>query len=135
MSSLDRSLSGEVLAFRLEDETATLEAPDALLRTGRSARTLVKQGPLRVTLIAIAPAGSIAEHHAEGPITVQPLSGEILFRIDGGAVHTLRPGDLLSVGAGVRHSVESRTGGTFLLTAVLPAAAERSGGEDRAGGP
>ena len=123
MPSIDRPLHAPELVLGLEEETAALREADTWLRAGRSARTLVKAGPLRVTLVAVAPAGSIAPHHAEGPITVQVLEGEVLFRA-GGREHPLRVGDLLALEAGVRHSVESRTGGVFLLTAALPAAGQ-----------
>jgi len=87
---------------------------------GRTARTLVKDGPLRVTLIVLGPGGELREHSAPGPITVHALEGRIRFTT-GGADHELVPGDLLALGAGVAHSVASEEGGGFLLTVTLPA--------------
>ena len=121
MSAIDRPLSGDVLLFDLDEEQRRAEDPDALERSGRSARTLLKDGPLRATLIVLAPGGELAEHHAEGPITVQPLRGRILFRA-GGEEHELEPGQLLSAGPGVPHSVHSEEGGAFLLTLTHPEA-------------
>lgn len=117
MSAITRPLADRVLRFRLEEEAFRVATTEALARGERSARTLIKDGPLRVTLITLAAGGSIAEHHAAGPITVQPLHGRVIFRVDD-EVHLLEPGDLLSLGAGVRHAVESDTGGVFLLTVV-----------------
>jgi quercetin dioxygenase-like cupin family protein len=118
MSALDRPLSGHDLAFRLHEESDALLRSDTCLRAGRSARVLVKEGPMRVTLVAVAPAGGIAAHTAEGPLTAQGITGEVVFRTDDGREHRLGPGDLLALGPGVRHAVESRPGGAFLLTTV-----------------
>ena len=119
MSSIDRSLSGPALRFSLAEERARVNDPELLARNGRNARTLVKEGRLRVTLVMVAAGGRIAPHHAEGPITVQMVDGAIRFRA-AGREHELAPGDLLVVDAGVEHSVESTAGGTFLLTVVQP---------------
>ena len=116
MSSIDRPLSGKALHFRLR-EGLHPELIDAslLARAGRSARTLVKDGPLRVTLVALSRGGELREHQADGPITVHVLSGQIRFRA-GDDEWTLEGGDLLSLGAGVPHAVESASGGEFLVT-------------------
>jgi quercetin dioxygenase-like cupin family protein len=63
--------------------------------------------------------GTIAKHHSAGPITVQVLEGDIRFSAAGQPYH-LKPGDLLTVAAGVEHDVASDGGGTFLLTLVQP---------------
>ena len=119
MPTIARPLEGHnTLHVRLDDEYDALRASAALARTGRSARTLIKDGPLRVTLIALAPGGGMAEHQADGPITVQPIQGKITFHVND-RVHDLRPGDLLMVRGGVRHSVASATGGMFLLTLAV----------------
>lgn len=131
MPSLDRPLQGEVLRFRLGEEPRATERrsreehlkscdEDILARSGRSARTLVKNGPLRVTLITLAAGGTIPEHHVDGPITVHVLRGTIRFRV-AEEEHVLEPGDLLSLDGGVPHSVHSETGGAFLLTVASPA--------------
>jgi quercetin dioxygenase-like cupin family protein len=116
MPSIERPLSGKALHFRLDGEQRSGLIDDThLARGGRSARTLVRDGALRVTLVGLGPGGSLAEHRAAGPITVHVLSGEIHFRA-GEEAWILQPGDLLSVGAGVSHAVESADGAVFLLT-------------------
>ena len=118
MSSLDRPLSGDVLVFDLEaEQKRALDAAHAQSH-GPASRTLLKDGPLRITLIVLAAGGEIPEHGTEGPITVQPIRGSINFRV-AGQDHELHPGTVLSVGAGVRHSVRSQAGGAFLLTVAL----------------
>lgn len=115
MPSIQRRLSGDVLVFDLDEERQHTVDAGAEERGGPSARTLLREGPLRMTLIVLGEHGMIAEHKADGPITVQPLEGTLRFTLSG-SDHDLRPGQLLSVGAGVRHAVSSETGGTFLLT-------------------
>jgi len=123
MSSLDRPLDGDALVLDLAHEHAQMQAllPD---RHGRTARTLLKSGALRLTLISLAPGGILPEHAAAGPITVQPLEGTMRFTVDG-AAHDLGPGSIVTVGAHVRHAVTTDSGVTFLLTVAMP---ERDGG-------
>lgn len=119
MSSLDRPMSGEMLVFDLDRERAVAEDAELLSRNGRNARTLTKEGGLRVTVVTVAGGGLISEHQADGPITVQVLSGSILFRAVG-REHELQPGSLLTLAEGVPHSVTSAEGGSFLLTVCRP---------------
>jgi quercetin dioxygenase-like cupin family protein len=116
MSAIDRPLSGDALHYRLGDGPLPDLIDEHLVeRAGKSARTLVKDGPLRVTLVALGEGGALSEHSAGGPITVHVLSGGI--RLTTGAKEwELGPGELLSLGAGVPHSVNSTGGGVFLLT-------------------
>jgi len=119
MPSIQRPLSGDVLVFHLASESARAADPAAATRKGPAARTLVKDGPLRITLIVLAPGASIAEHRAEGPISIQPINGRVRFT-SGDTEHAIGPGDLLSAGPGVRHSVTSDDGASFLLTVAMP---------------
>jgi quercetin dioxygenase-like cupin family protein len=118
MPSIQRPLSGDVLLLDLEEERERTTDAGILERSGRSGRTLVKDGPLRVTLVVLAAGGSLAEHEADGPITVQPLDGRVRFDTADGS-WDLGPGDLLAARAGVRHSVASEGGASFLLTVAL----------------
>ena len=115
MPSIERPLSGDVLVFDLTQERARIQDVDAFARSGRGARTLSRMGPLRVTLVALAPGGELSEHQAEGPVTVLPLEGHIRIRV-GDTFQELAPGQLLSLGPGVRHAVASPAGASFLLT-------------------
>jgi len=119
MSSLDRPLTGDVLVLDLDNERREAADASILGQSGRSARTLLKDGGLRVTLIVLAPGGKLAEHRAEGPITIQPLDGRIRFTA-GEASHEIGPGELLFAGPGVTHEVSSDSGGSFLLSVTLP---------------
>jgi quercetin dioxygenase-like cupin family protein len=119
MPSIDRALSGEPLQFHLPSERERITGSERQEAHGRSGRTLVKDGPLRVTIVALGPGEVMDEHHAPGPITVQVLEGAIRFTADD-AHHDLGAGDLLALGAGTPHAVTSLEGGVFLLTLALP---------------
>lgn len=117
MSPVQRPISGPALAFTLDDEMRTVRGQ--LGAASRIARTLVKNGPLRATLIGLAPGGHLAPHSTEGPITVQVLEGEIEFEAEG-VTRSLGAGMLLALGAEVVHSARSAAGGIFLLTVAAP---------------
>ncbi len=121
MPTIQRPLSADLLTFDLDEERRRTEDPAAIERRGPSARTLVKEGPLRVTLVVLGAGGAIAEHHAAGPITVHVLRGTLRFSALGHGV-TLGAGEMISLRAGVRHDVASEDGATFLLTVALPVA-------------
>lgn len=116
MTPVLHPVSGAALSFSLADEMATVrgELADAASRVGR---TLVKDGPLRATLIGVKAGGGLPAHKAEGPITVHVLEGEIEFSV-GGSTHVLAAGTLFALDAGIVHSVASPRGGMFLLTVV-----------------
>lgn len=123
MPSIERPLSGDILVYDIGEERERAADPDLIERSGRNARTLLKDGPLRVTLVVLGPGGELAEHEAAGPITVQVIEGRVRFSA-GGEDHELGPGQLLAAGPGVRHAVTSHDGGSFLLTVSQPGRGE-----------
>ncbi len=116
---LDRVLSADVLRFDLDDEEDKATHPDTLERDGRSSRTLLKEGPLRVTLIVLGPGGGIPAHEAQGPITIQSLRGTVELRA-GDETYRVGPGSLLAIDSAVPHAVSSTEGAAFLLTVTHP---------------
>lgn len=117
MSSIDRPLAGGVLVFDVEREVAT---QGEMSKRERGARTLVKEGPMRLKLIVLGAGAEISEHRADGPISMQVVRGRVDFTA-GGRERALETGIVLSAGPGVPHSVRSAEGGAFLLT-VTPTA-------------
>jgi len=106
---------------RVREELAKVQA--------RIGRTLVKDGPLRVTLVGLNADHALHEHRATGPVTIQVLEGTIEVDVSG-APYPLDAGMLLALDAGVAHAVTSRTGGFFLLT-VMHGEAESPVSENR----
>ena len=117
MSPVRHDVSGPMLSFSLEEELALVRAQ--LAGSTRSARTLVKEGALRVSLVGLAAGGTIAEHKADGPITVHVLEGDIVLDARNGS-HVLGAGMLVALEADVPHAVRSTNGGVFLLTVIAP---------------
>lgn len=124
MSSMHRTIEGDVLVNHLTGDDWMIDK-DLLAKHGRTARTLVKDGPLRLTLMAIAPGGTLPTHSTTGPVTIHVLEGELLFKaLD--REYPLKTGDVLVFAAGVEHSATSVGGGNFLLTVFhAPSAGSR----------
>lgn len=121
MSSLNRKIDGAVLVRHLKRDEQMIDQ-DLLARHGRSARTLVKDGPLRLTLIAVGADGGMPSHRSEGPVTIHLLEGDVVIGAEG-RDYSLVPGEVLVLAAGVEHSVRSAGGCMLLLTVVhLPSA-------------
>ncbi|MGZ6143442.1 MAG: hypothetical protein ACXWLM_08885, partial [Myxococcales bacterium] len=73
---------------------------------GHTARTLAKQGSLRVVLLALARGARIPQHRAAAAISVQALSGSVRFRV-GAEERRLVPGRALVVAPGLEHDLEA----------------------------
>ena len=121
MSSLKRTIDGDVLVQHLTQDQLTIDQ-SLVASHGRSARTLVKEGPMRLTLMAIAPDGKLPAHSTDGPVSIHLLQGAITFTAQG-KDYALAAGDVLAIASGVEHSAYSAKGALFLLTVVhLPSA-------------
>lgn len=116
MSSLHRALRGDVLVYR-HDATERMIDPDLLAQHGRSGRTLVKTGAMRVVITALAAGGVLPLHGTSGPRTIQVVEGEVICRVRERDVR-LSAGDVIALGPGVRHSAHSISGAVLLLTLV-----------------
>jgi quercetin dioxygenase-like cupin family protein len=114
MSPVHRSLAGEVLSFDLAQEMS-LVREELVGGRVRIARTLVKEGSLRLTLVGLAHGGALDEHDAPGPITIHVLEGELELTA-GGKSGTYATGALIALNRRVRHAVRSERGAMFLLT-------------------
>lgn len=116
MSSMHRTLEGDVLVHHLTEDERMIDQT-LLARHGRSARTLVKQGLLRLTIIAVAAGGTLPAHSTTGPVTMYVIEGEIVFSALR-REYVVKAGDILVMAPGIEHSARSATGGVFLLTVV-----------------
>lgn len=113
-----KSSDGNLAQFDLqrEIEESSREKP---WPSGIHSKTLVKQPDFRAVLIAMESGARMKEHHADGTISVQPVKGRIRINAEGGA-HDLQPGQLLTLGASIKHDVESLDDSAFLLTIAWP---------------
>lgn len=85
------------------------------MRTGRVGRTLVKSGQLRLTLTLLAKGARVATHHAAAPMTLQPLSGRLRYRV-GEEKFEIGEGELLFFGPGNAEDIEAIEDTALLLT-------------------
>ncbi len=116
MSSMHRILDGDVLVHHLTQDERMLDA-DLLARHGRTARTIIKEGPLRLTIMGIAAGGVLPTHSTDAHVTIHLLEGEVTFTARS-REYPLKTGDVLIFGPSVEHEARSATGGVFLITVV-----------------
>jgi quercetin dioxygenase-like cupin family protein len=88
-------------------------------QSGHFAKTLFKKHDFRVVLITMENAAKMKEHHADGTISVQVLKGQMRFIVHG-KPHDLKSGNLITLGASIRHEVEALEDSAFLLTISWP---------------
>jgi quercetin dioxygenase-like cupin family protein len=113
-----RRLSGKVLPFILSAEDDTLRERAEFAKDGRAAKTLAKQGPLSVVLIALRKGAALQSHQVAGPITIQSLRGCLSVKTDTREIE-VPAGTLVSLGAGVAHDARAQDDCAILLTVVL----------------
>ncbi len=112
------SMAEPFMEFDLEAEVHRLKA-ETTWTTGHNARTLAKYDDLRVVLIALQRDARLAEHQAEGRISVHVISGHVQMRASG-RTFNLRPGGLLTFDPGIRHDVTAIDESAILLTIAWP---------------
>ncbi len=114
MSSMHRAISGSVIVQHLGPDAMMID-PVLLAKHGRSARTLVKEGALRLTLMGLAAGGDLPPHSTDSPVSIHVVDGDVTFyALD--KEYQLNAGDVLIFAAGVEHAAQSLRGATLLLT-------------------
>ena len=131
MSTMRRPLAGPMLSFELAEQIAQLRADPSYARTGRLGRTLAKSGRLRLVLTVLESGVEVETHHADAPMTIQPLEGAIRYQV-GGQEHALRKGQVLYFGSGEAQQIRATERTALLLTlSVLDEGSPPSPLEDR----
>jgi quercetin dioxygenase-like cupin family protein len=82
-------------------------------------RTVLRAVGARVVVFAFDTGEELSEHTAAVPVLLQTLTGSLDVTADGRTV-TLRPGDLVHLGARVPHSVVATGPSRLLLTLLDP---------------
>jgi quercetin dioxygenase-like cupin family protein len=111
-------MPGEFVELDLAAEVDRLHG-DATWKAGHSARTLIKFDDLRVVLIALAAGARVAEHKADGRISMHVLSGRIDIRA-ADRTFSLRSGGLLALDQAVPHDLHALEESALLLTIAWP---------------
>lgn len=115
MASISRPLTGPHLIFRASTQAEELRGDEAYARSGRAGRTLAKQGPLRLVLVVLREGVEVGTHHAEAPMTLQPLEGRIRYRV-GEDVFELGAGEILFFGPGHARDIRALEDVALLMT-------------------
>jgi quercetin dioxygenase-like cupin family protein len=110
-----RRLKADVMQFSVQEEMLQLVQRVAGNKSKRTAKTLVKEGPLRVLVVALDAGGKLEEHAVDGPFSVQCLMGRVTAHV-AGTDRELRAGDLLVVDTGVTHDIEAKESAALLIT-------------------
>jgi len=108
-------LRGSALALDIERESKEILEAASAAGVKHAAKTLVKDGPLRLIVLGFRSGSSLREHRAGGPVSIQVLSGTAEITTDEGA-HTLSPGSALVLASDVAHSVTAKADAVLLLT-------------------
>jgi quercetin dioxygenase-like cupin family protein len=111
-------LAGPALTFDIAAEDRALRERAATARSGRAAKTLVKEGRLRVTLIALTRGAALSGHSVDAAVSIQVLRGRVSFDVDGRSVD-LRQGGVLVLDEGTPHSATAAADSGILLTTAM----------------
>ncbi len=114
-----RRLSGKLLTFILGAEDDTLREFAESSDTGRAAKTLVKQGPLRITLVALKKGTALPSHQVAGPISIQTIRGCLRLTTEKGDVD-IPAGGLVTLAAGTAHAARAHDDCAILITVIMP---------------
>ncbi len=112
------TISSAVLAFGLAEQDAELKARAEQSTSGRAAKTLVKDGPLRVTLIAMRKGNALRAHQVEGVVSVQVLRGRARVSAEGEGIELATNG-LVVLQEEVAHTAEALSDCALLVTVAM----------------
>ena len=114
------TLSAAALSFSLSTEDAALRQRAAAARSGRVAKTLIKEGHLRVTLIVLRRGAVLGAHQVDGVVSVQVIRGRARVSAEGQIVDVAR-GGLLVLDRDVTHTAEALVDCALLVTVAMAA--------------
>ena len=99
----------------LEQAAAELAAEPVAPPHRHRQKTLYRHGSLTLALFLFDEGAGLAEHKADGVVTIQVLQGRLKVSSEG-KEHRLSPGQLLVLAPGVRHDVFAEQPTRMLLT-------------------
>lgn len=108
------------LTFNVQDALAELRSEGGSEIHGHRQKTLYKHAGLTIALFAMTPGAELADHSANGTVSIEPVEGELTVSIEG-AEQTLARGDLVVMQPKTTHAVRSTGESAFLLQVSLGA--------------
>ena len=111
-------LRGRVLSLNLPSEEVALITRARAGKSGRAAKTLVKQRGIRVVMTALTRDTSLATHAVDGPITIQVLDGSVMFETPAGGLQ-LGKGAIVALDRNVAHTAQALKDSAILITMAM----------------
>lgn len=100
---------------RFEDQIGSMKKEPAWEHGERVAKTLVKEGRLRVVLTLMRAGTVLHEHRTEGAVTIQCLAGRMKLHAQGREIELI-DGEMAALDSGIEHSVDAVGESAFLVT-------------------
>lgn len=107
-----------VQLFDLSVAAARLGEESQAARNGHRQVALDRHGPMTLVLFTFEQGGVFKDHQVPGMATLMLTRGHLRITTDDGD-HDLRPGQVLTIGPGVVHSVHAPEASEMLLTVCL----------------
>lgn len=104
--------------FDLSVALAELRAETHAGEKGHRQVTIFHRAPVTKVLFAFEPGGELADHAANGLVTIHVLQGRLTVQA-AEATHELEAGMMVILSPGVRHSVRAEEAAAMLLTVHL----------------
>jgi len=114
----DGNMTADLAQFDLMREIADSEQQKPW-PSGIHAKTQYKKQDFRVVLISLEASARMKEHHVDGTSSLHVLKGHLRYSTRGQA-YDLQTGSLITLGASIKHEVESVVESVFLLTISWP---------------
>ena len=111
-------ISGQILRFRLTAEDARLQEQAAASKAGRAGKTLVKEGPLRITQVALRKGTPLQAHQVAGAVSLHVRRGRLRLTTAEGVLD-LCAGELVVLDAGVVHAATALSDCVMLITVAM----------------
>jgi len=110
--------AGESHVFNLNRALGELRAEAHAAQKGHRQVTIFHRAPVTKVLFAFEPGGELADHAANGLVTIHAIDGRLTVQA-AGEMYELEAGMMVILSPGVRHSVRAEDAGAMLLTVHL----------------
>jgi quercetin dioxygenase-like cupin family protein len=110
--------SGDSHVFDLGGALRELRAEARPAQGGHRQVTIFHRAPVTQVLFSFEPGAELADHAANGLVTIHTLEGHLTVQVAGQA-HELVEGMMVVLSPGVRHSVQASETSAMLLTVHL----------------
>lgn len=114
----ERELDAPMVTMDLFSLKAQIKEENTYKNSDRNAITVFKSEGMRIVLTALHEGAEMKTHKAPGIISFQVLEGHIAFKTEQKTAD-LTTGQMLTLHAGILHSVIAKTDSVFLLTLSL----------------